>query len=237
MKISAHGLTHIGHVRQRNEDAFLLDLDNNLFAVADGLGGLPDGDDASQIAINVLSQRKPNSPITVISQLEETFIEANRAVYEEGFKRHGANSIGTTLTAAYIQNDRLYVAHVGDSALYLLRDGQLNILTQEHTMAAHYGAGHSNHHIPELPEYFYHTLTQCIGSTPTLEVNTSHRRLLPSDQLLLCTDGLIKVIDIAEIEAILNHQQNPQFTSEALLDLALERGAPDNLAIITIHID
>ncbi len=232
MKISSHGGSHTGCVRENNEDAFLILPSGRLFAVADGLGGLPDGEDASRLALEVLSHEANTSLNGHQPDFGAMFRAVNHAVHKVGTSRYEDTSIGTTLTSACVHRDRLFIGHVGDSAALLWRAGELHVLTEEHTMAALYGGSHGSSGGPSLPEYYFHTLTRCIGASDELETSLSDCALVAGDRLLLCTDGLTKILPKSDLCSTLGAMETPLQAVEVLLELALERGAPDNIAVV-----
>jgi PPM family protein phosphatase len=237
MKITSHGQSHAGCLRDNNEDAFLIDDSGHLLAVADGLGGLPDGEDASQLALETLAGLSAGYTEGSPPDFESLFQKVNTEVHRIGSKRYRDTSIGTTLTSVYLAERRLYVGHVGDSAAFLWRQGELHTLTEEHTMAALYGGSHGNRGEHLLPDYYFHTLTRCIGATATLEPAVGEFELFPGDRLLLCTDGLTKVLSPAQLRATLGEMSTARQTVEILTEMALEQGAPDNLALIVAFVE
>lgn len=237
MRITSHGQSHPGCVRENNEDGFLIGLEGELLAVADGLGGLPDGEEASQVALETLSELAGVTQNGHAPNFEALFGEVNARVHKIGSSRYRDTSIGTTLTSAWIHHDRLYVGHVGDSAALLWRAGELHTLTEEHTMAALYGGSHGNRGGMLLPDYYFHTLTRCIGATDTVETAVYDFELQPGDRILLCTDGLTKVLEPALLDSTLGEVASPRQAVEVLLEMALERGAPDNVALVVAFVE
>lgn len=232
MKISAHGKSHAGCIRENNEDAFLVNPNVPIFAVADGLGGLPDGEDASRIAIETLESLFKQKMNGGAPDFESIFAAVNAEVYRIGSSRYHDTSIGTTLTTAGVHGNRLYIGHVGDSAAFLWRSGEMHPLTEEHTMAALYGGSHGNRTNLMLPEYYFHTLTRCVGASDSLETAVSEFELQGGDRLLMCTDGLTKIIAEPIIRTTLGEIKSPKQAVDVLLELALEQGSPDNVAIV-----
>lgn len=236
LQISCFGQTHPGDDREINEDAYLVDQAQGLFAVADGLGGLPDGDQASRLTIESLTRHALNTEINGPEAFNYLFDRINREIYDEGQRRHKDIGIGTTLTCGCIRDDRFYIGHVGDSIAMVLSGGELEVLTEEHTIAALYGYGHSRRANGNLPEYFYHTLTRCIGANQTLETSSSEYQLKPGDRILLSSDGLTKVISLEEIKVSLKAAPSAEHACHQLIDLALKRKAPDNLAVVVVFV-
>lgn len=236
MRVTSFGITHPGCQREKNEDGLLLLPNNQFYAVADGLGGLPDGDVASKLALDFLAQRLGDQPSSGNPEVRSLFEEANAYVHAEGKERHSTSGIGTTLTAASIHDDRLITGHVGDSSIHLLREGRLHLLTEEHTMAAELGASHANKNNASIPEFYYHTLTRCIGAAAKVEISVEEFQLQDGDRFLLSTDGLIKVVPEEMIKKFMDSAKNAQQLVEILLELALENGCPDNITLIALFV-
>ncbi|HKK17438.1 MAG TPA: protein phosphatase 2C domain-containing protein [Opitutales bacterium] len=238
MQITAHGLTDKGRARSENQDAFLVDVDHGFFAVADGVGGLSGGADASRRIVELLEEN-----IRRISGSGESFdfantiIGINQLVTRELNQAYPEKGSGSTLTLGRIIEKQLVIGHVGDSAAYRLRGGELQKLTIDHTMEQElieqYGEGARRNMPPAYP----HTLTRCIGQEGNLVVDQSRVDLVPGDRILLCTDGLSKVVSESEIIERLASDQSPQEICEALIDRANANSGPDNITAITVLLD
>ncbi len=234
MKAIAQGMTHPGLQRPSNEDAFEHDTQLGFFAVADGMGGMPDGALASRMAIDIVAsafREEPNpKDLKRLSRLVRT---AHAHVHDEGFNRHPDTGMGTTLTLATIDNDSLLISHVGDSAVFFWRKREgIRQLTSEHTLAALY-----RDRLPpgeKLPPYFQHTLTQCIGMSEKLEPEFLAEPLQPGDRILLCTDGVTKVLNERTIESLLTSTKTLAGMLTRLEKAVLEKGAPDNFSAVVI---
>lgn len=237
MRVSFHGSTHSGCLRENNEDAYLIDPSRRLAAVADGLGGLPDGERASKLAIQTLAEEAALAINGEAPDFQRLFGRINAAVFAEGSRAFAETGIGTTLTSACIHQGRLFIGHVGDSGAYLWRQGNLHCLTEEHTMAALYGGSHSNRLESGLPEYYFHTLTRCIGPSAELEAALYDLALEAGDRLLLCTDGLTKVLSHRQLEACIGRVKTARSAVELLLEQTLEGGAPDNVAVVAMFVE
>lgn len=236
MRISHFGMTHAGCLREENEDALLLLPKANFFAVADGLGGLPDGSLASTSALDYIENHYGSYIEGDQLRIKELFEAANTCVHKLGADRHPGVGIGTTLTGLRLSEDGLLAGHVGDSSLYLVRDGKFHIVTEEHTMAAQLGATHDQKNNDAIPEFYYHTLTRCIGAAAEVEISIEKLETQPGDRLLLSTDGLIKVASSTLIAEVMTAAKKPKQLVELLLEYALENDCSDNVTMVAIFI-
>jgi PPM family protein phosphatase len=238
MQITAHGLTDRGKVRHSNEDALLIDDSHQLYAVADGLGGLPGGAEASSRIVELLKHTYTHVDAKEErADLGELIIEINRIVTKEGIEAHPFTGSGSTLTIAQIISDQLLIGHVGDSAAYHLRKDEFQQLTIDHTMAQALidRAGESARKL--MPPEYPHTLTRCIGQNEgELRVDQTRITIAPGDRVLLCTDGLNKVLSVDEIKSILNDEMQPAAICQKLVDAANDNHGPDNITVIVLFI-
>ena len=239
MKLRAYGRTDRGQRREKNEDSMVCALDSGVFAVADGLGGLPRGEVASQLAIDSVSKElqdaKPEEPGR--NSVLQASLVANRAVYHMGTTINQETGIGTTLTLVRIISNRLYAAHVGDTSLYVQRRGQLSKLSKDHTMAQDVRDRLGPDEEAYIPEYFDHTLTRCLGQQPTVEVDLLEYAVIGEDRIFLCSDGVQKVFEDSELSKLIHAAPNPQHLIDQIVEQGNERGAPDNITAITIFVE
>ena len=235
MQITSYGITNLGKVRLTNEDALFIDEAHQVYAVADGLGGLPDGAKASQRIVQLLGQ---TMKLIDSSQervaLTELINGINEIVVKEGLDAHPHSGIGSTLTIGQIVGSQLLIGHIGDSAAYLLRDDDLERLTIDHTLAQELidRQGESAHDV--IPPEYSHTLTRCIGQGENLSVYSKSLTIIPGDRILLCTDGLDKVISSEAIKKGLARKQSPEEACHQLIKIANDNGGPDNITVIVI---
>jgi serine/threonine protein phosphatase PrpC len=215
-----------------------------LFIVADGLGGHTDGERASLVAATSLARHVTNlvylpmlteqelssNQPTIPEVLEEAMQEADRQVKEvvpEG---------GTTLTAAIIYRNLLYIAHVGDSRAYLINDGNMELITRDHSLARR--LQEIGHLTPEEAEAYpqKNVLYRAIGQGDLLEdVDRATRRLLPGSQLLLCSDGLWGVVNDQAILKIIEETTDVQEACDKLIAAANQAGGPDNITAVLVQ--
>lgn len=220
--------THIGLVRSTNQDTLL--IRGNLFGVADGMGGHLGGETASQLCMQVvetmLSNKVP-SELTLRVGVEA----ANRRVFERQKNDFTLRGMGTTLTLIWESERDVYIAHVGDSRAYLLRDKQLRRMTDDHSVVGEMIRNHVLTPMEAKSHPYRSVITRAIGTSPSVEVDLARIEKLPGDIWLLCSDGLFNKIEDAELRKILLRSKQGKAV-EKLLDLALERGAEDNVTIL-----
>jgi protein phosphatase len=171
------------------------------------------------------------------NQLRTAVQEANRAILRYGEDKASARGLGSTVTAALIQNDQAYIANVGDSRTYLLRDNQLTKLTQDHSLVAKLV---ESKQITDEDVYTHpqrNLIYRSLGAGhKNIEVDIFHETLCPGDKLLLCSDGLWEMVHHQDLENLLKEQSNPQVICDKLIALANENGGEDNITAIVVDI-
>ena len=241
------GKTHIGRVRNENEDCYIIHYQGGkgFLAVADGMGGHQAGEVASAMAINslylhlkdVLNASTINRDKDWLSFLREGVEKSNDRIYKAALEVADYSGMGTTLTAALILGNRLYVAHVGDSRLYFYRQRVLQLLTRDHSLIQDLLEEGLVNPKEAWPHPRRHILTQAVGTEKKVEVETRCLELLPGDLCLLCTDGLSNSVTDAEMEEILDKHNSLAGRGQALLDLANGRGGEDNVTIVLAQVE
>jgi protein phosphatase len=231
VKVRAAAATDIGMVRERNEDSYL--VDEPLFAVADGMGGHLGGEVASRLAVETLERLFHRHE----GELPDQIREANRAVFERSVVDRSVAGMGTTLTAIMAEGDRVRLAHVGDSRAYLLRDGALRLLTEDHTLVHRMvQEGEISEQEAEVhPQR--NILTRVIGVDLWVEVDEDEFEVRPGDRILLCTDGLTGMVREDQIREILAAGREPRETAEELVRRANEAGGVDNITVVVLDIE
>ena len=253
-------LNDMGQQRKNNEDSHLiLPLDGSvapqngeenilavsppglLLAVADGMGGHIAGEVASRMCVESLAKEMtahcPMAGATVSDlslALREAAEAAHRGVYTHSQQHAGGSTMGTTLTAVLLNGTRAAVAQVGDSRAYLLRGGSLILLTQDQTIGnlLRSRGEDSDHVSSQIKEM----LTQAVGAQPDIDVVMSTIDLEPGDVLLLCSDGLYKVVSPGEIVDCLEQPASAGEKARNLVKKANENGGPDNITVILADI-
>jgi protein phosphatase len=228
MRVTAAAATDIGLVREGNEDSYL--TEEPLFAVADGMGGHRGGEVASQLAVETLEKRYKQGAGDLPDQVQE----ANRVVFERSVVDEKVAGMGTTLTAALVEGDRVRLAHVGDSRAYLLRDGDLRLLTEDHTLV-HRMVTEGEISKEEAQTHPQRSvLTRALGVDNVVDVDDDTVQVRPGDRLLLCTDGLTSMVSEQAIEEALRGVPDPQEAAQRLVHLANEGGGTDNTTVVVL---
>src|SRR5688572_29688389 len=231
MSIEAVGLTDTGRVRVRNEDSLLIDPVASLYIIADGMGGHAAGDVASQTAVAAFAASFIETRNAILAMTA-----ANRAVLERAMAEPDKTGMGTTMTAFTIYNGNLTGAHVGDSRLYLLRDGALMQLTRDHTVAQEMIDSKALTKREAMQHPMSAMLTRSLGSRLHVDADLLDRKVEPDDILLLCSDGLSSMVADEEIEAILNQDTELGLLAVELVDAANVRGGQDNISVGLIRV-
>ncbi len=224
--------TDIGCLRDHNEDSLV--VTPPLFAVADGMGGHAAGEVASEIAVRVLSELAPEHPD--VEALGRAIEEANRAVIQAAREGRGRQGMGTTMTAAMLEGERLVIAQVGDSRAYLLHQGKLQQLTRDHSlMADMIEAGQLT---PEEARTHPQrsVITRALGSDAHLHPDIYEINVETGDRLLICSDGLSGMIFDDQIENTLRRVQDPQRCASQLVNEAIAAGGHDNVTLIVADV-
>ncbi|RKT83863.1 protein phosphatase [Saccharopolyspora antimicrobica] len=225
----AGAATHQGG-RRNNQDAVV--VGDGLFGLADGVGGLSSGEVASRLALDALNADFATDRSS--AGLLHACQQANRAVLRRADRE--AVTMGTTLVAVAMTTDAgVVAAHVGDSRLYRLRNGNLELLTRDHTVIAELlrAGAVSEDAADEHPHR--NVLTRAIGVGPEVEVDRIELSCLPGDRLLICSDGLFKTLSTEEIEEILGSEPNPQDAAEQLVEAAVEQHSDDNVSAVVVN--
>jgi PPM family protein phosphatase len=231
-KQSWAALSDIGRVRTHNEDSVL--AQPPLFVVADGLGGHEAGEVASSIAIETVRDHAPRRPDA--KSLARAVKAANREVIRSAREGYGKSGMGTTMTAAIVEGTQIAIAHVGDSRAYLLRSGQLEQITDDHSMVADMiRRGQLTD-----AEARYHpnrsVITRALGTDPAMYADTYEFTAGNGDRLLLCSDGLTGMLEDAMIAETLVTYRDPAVAARALVDAANDAGGHDNISVIVVDV-
>ncbi len=229
-------VTSPGLIRANNEDAYFVNEEIGLFAVADGMGGHQAGEVASKLALQVLNRELMNISIHDVSG--ETLVaavqEANKEVFSKSQTKESYSGMGTTLTACLVRGYNLILGHVGDSRLYLMRAGVLSQITEDHS-AVQELLNQGSIKAEEADAHPYRNmLIRALGTEPALNVDLHQYKLLAGDRLLLCTDGLTRLVPEKFIQTIITEDKDPGLKVQDMLKKALQQGGKDNITIILV---
>ncbi|HET7150481.1 MAG TPA: Stp1/IreP family PP2C-type Ser/Thr phosphatase [Candidatus Acidoferrum sp.] len=250
MRIASGGVTDVGRVRTNNEDCFRIITPLNLFVLADGMGGEAHGEIASAMAVETVVKHcldaEANPAAKVMGKVEPNWSAdtkrlstalhlANRNIFKSAEEHPEQHGMGATLTAAWINRAKLSIAHVGDSRAYLLRAGSLLQLTRDHSLVAEQ-VRRGMLTVAEAEESeMQSVLLRALGAQADIEVDAEEHILFPRDVLLLCSDGLTRMVTEPEIAGILQAETDPVRAAEELVALANERGGPDNITVVIVR--
>lgn len=235
LPIAVAGKTDRGRMREHNEDGYLCDDAARLYAVADGLGGLPKGELASSVALQELDRQVRVLPPETKPDWQDLFSRINRIVLEAGRAVASGQGIGTTLTAVRATPGKLHLGHIGDSGLYLISaGGKIEQVTRDQTMAQELLDKHGPAIAESIPEHYHHTLTQCIGQPIDLVVEQAELAVREGLRVLLYTDGVTKTINPGELAQLIAEAPNPRHVVERIVDLGNARGGPDNITAVAL---
>ncbi len=232
--------TSQGRVRTSNEDSSIVNPVIGLFLVADGMGGHAAGEIASQLAatsIDAWVAAHADAGGDAADLLRQAALEANTRVFEAQRENRALSGMGSTLTALLFRGRQYYIAHVGDSRAYRLREGALEQLTRDHSLVWHlYENG-----VLRKAELTSHPqknlITRSVGSHPQVDIDIEQGEGRVGDVFLLCSDGLTDGIPDDGIGAILAApRKNPQEIADHLVEAANQAGGPDNITVVVIRL-
>jgi serine/threonine protein phosphatase PrpC len=234
MKVAVGSCTSPGRVRTTNQDS-LGDFDSpdsgpdkgRLFVLADGMGGEAGGEIASRLAVDVVGKTYFECPSTEpAAALELSVTAANQAIHAQATASAELHRMGTTCTALVLRGSRAWVAHVGDSRAYRIRDGATERLTTDHSMA-------------DRGPAYSHILTRALGVQPEVQVDITlvSAPVRAGDVFLLCSDGLWGQVSDPDVGDIVKSEPDPEVGSRRMVDLANARGGPDNISALLVRVE
>ena len=257
--VRVFGASDVGLVREHNEDNFLMaDLSRgvrllqdpvlqthqigpkgSLFAVCDGMGGAAAGEVASQMAVDIIfdylhSAPPPADRDVFANRLVKAMSRAGQKIYQEANANRHRRGMGTTGTVAGLMDDTLFVAQVGDSRGYVLRNGQLRLVTKDQSLVNQLlEAGQLT---KEEAEAFEHSniILQALGTTEEVQIDLTFLRLRRGDRLLLCSDGLSGLVSDDMMQDVLNTEPDPRIACEKLIRMAHTYGGHDNVTVVAV---
>ncbi|MCK6504406.1 Stp1/IreP family PP2C-type Ser/Thr phosphatase [Myxococcota bacterium] len=252
MRITSCGMTDVGVKRTNNEDNYLINEELNLYVVCDGMGGHVGGEFASAIAVNTVEEvltsmelrpeelgvdKEDDGPVEVTREkLRYAIRLAGKRIFQKAQEEPEYKGMGTTCLALLVDDGNAYVAHVGDSRGYVVREGRIEQLTEDHSLVnQHIKAGLIT---PEQAKThkLKNIITRSLGYMEDVEIDIQVRAVRRGDRFVLCSDGLSNLVEASEIgEAVLDF--GPQEASRRLIESACERGGDDNITVVVARID
>lgn len=239
--MNAYAKTDVGRKRSMNQDYFYCSEDavgsfQNLFIVADGMGGHKAGDHASRLCVEQMvasvTQTRHATPVTIF---EEAVNRANAAIYQESMKHIEFEGMGTTMVACTCQGDMLYVANIGDSRLYLIRD-RIEQITDDHSLVEELV---KNGNLTESEARVHpqkNIITRALGTEDLVSADYFEVPVKKGDLVLLCSDGLSNMLDDDDMEYILKHSDTLEKAGETLISQANQNGGEDNITAVLVKI-
>ena len=243
MKLASAARTDVGMIRSGNEDNFAADTNatRGIFIVADGMGGHAAGEVASEMAVQIVMRETKDlvdlSDGTATKVLGEALKMANRAIHDRTITEVDKQGMGTTASVLLIANSRYLIGQVGDSRVYLLRDGILKQLTKDHSyVQEQVDLGNLT---PEQARYhpYSNVITRCVGASPDVEPDLYSGEARDGDIFLVASDGLTGMVDDRRLSQLLMSRAEPKRKVESLISEANGRGGLDNITAIVVHVE
>jgi PPM family protein phosphatase len=251
MQLKIGSKTDIGRVRKNNEDTCRVLSELQLFIISDGMGGESHGELASAITGDTITAYCSENSEDVSALYSEVLRPdlsertrrlanavrlANRRIYEASLDNPLFRGMGATVVATWLQGDLLSLVHVGDSRVYLLRSGMLTRLTSDHTLVAEQVRRGlikpEESHLSKMQN----VLIRALGVQEQVELDATEHILVSNDLVLLCTDGLTRMVEDSEIARTLLESSDAQTSADRLVQLANEHGGEDNVSVVVVHI-
>ncbi len=245
--VEVAGKTDVGCVRANNEDNFGYDSRYGIFVVCDGMGGQAAGEVASKIAVDVLlryfreksalhGSGGPASAAPTAASLASALQEANRAIFDAAKDQMGRMGMGSTVVAALVHGHALTIGHVGDSRIYLIRQGQIQQLTQDHSLVMEQvRLGYITREQAEQSE-LQNVILRALGTEADVEPDVEDLVALPGDTVLMTSDGLTRHVHDDEILSTITSSASLQQACSALVEAAKQRGGDDNITCLLLRI-
>jgi len=242
MRLRVGARTHVGRVRQLNEDVYLLQAGKGLFVVCDGIGGGPSGELASRMAGDtivarlapanvdvdadaiVTAPKRPDRYLPRTSMLAEAVRCSNQRVYDTARADRRHAGMGSTVVSAWIAKNVASIAHVGDSRAYLWYAGRLVALTCDHSLAS------ANVNDQE------DSLVRALGREPEVDVDLTEVPVRGGDYLVLCSDGLTRMVPEGVMAQVIRELRDPQRICDRLVDIANGNGGVDNITVVVVQV-
>jgi protein phosphatase len=247
--IESAGLTDVGMRRKNNEDSLFLDEKKQFYVVADGMGGHQAGEVASSMVVETLweyiKRFNGNQEVEELEDHDDSLSKeanrllsgiqlANKSVYQASQSNETYRGMGSTVSAVYFTDSTLIAANVGDSPIYLIHDGRIEMLSVMHTVLAEQRAMDPDN-TKQLGNEFKHMLTRAMGVSESVRADISELQCFKGDMLVMGSDGLTEKITKEEIHEIVA-KEKPEKACRTLVDMSNSRGGSDNVTVIVLKI-
>jgi protein phosphatase len=242
VQLSVAAGTDVGRIRAGNEDSLYADADQErgLFIVADGMGGHAAGEVASEMAVQIvareLAEVRDVASAQAMQVMAEALRQANRAIFERTIVEADKQGMGTTASCLLLGQSHWVIGHIGDSRIYLLRNGVFRQVTKDHSyVQEQVDAGFLT---PEQARYhpYSNVITRCVGANAAVEADILHGELLPGDAFLLASDGLTGMVDDPHLHKLMETRGTPGQQIGAMITDANRRGGLDNITAIVVQV-
>lgn len=249
MRVISCGITDVGLKRGHNEDNYLINEELNLYVVADGMGGHAGGEYASAICVNTVEEvvttmelhgdesADADDPVEVARErLSYAIRLAGRRIYEKAREETEFHGMGTTAVVLLVEGGNAYIAHVGDSRLYMMREQHMEQVTEDHSLvneklkAGLITAEEAKNH------RMRNVITRSLGYQEDVEIDLQVRAVRRGDTFVLCTDGMSGYIELAELGQVVGGA-SPQEAARRLVELSCERGGEDNITVVVVRVE
>jgi protein phosphatase len=235
MQIESFGQTHVGKVRQNNEDAFIVSDKLKLYAVADGIGSLSHGELASKLAVNLLKMAAEGiSTIGMPLNFSMILKSLNESIIDAGHVLDPLDGIGTTLTAFQLIENNANFVQTGDSCAFYFLNGEGKKISTDHTVAQYKLSHPEQYTLDSIEEEDNHTLTSCLGVEIMYGPEFYSQHIEPGSTVILCSDGASNLVTVSEMNDIVRIGQSAKYIVEKIISVALSRGANDNVTAVCI---
>ena len=254
MEVKASGISDVGLQREGNEDAFSVQSSLGLYIVADGMGGHLAGEVASRVAVEIITKSfqrwmeadtpedelfgYPDTSLSKVGNYVLSSIRlANRIIYEMATEYEQYSGMGTTIVTLLVKPGLIVAANVGDSRMYMVRDGRIERMSKDHTIVSeHIEMGvMTEEEAARSP--LRHILTKNLGSAEHVDAEVFEIVPSGSDRFILCTDGLTDLANDKEILGVAKEEHDPELLCRNLVELALRRGGHDNTTVVTVFLE
>jgi protein phosphatase len=251
MRLDIGASTDVGLVRETNEDSYRLAPDLNLFVLSDGIGGQAHGEIASELAVDTIiaqyrepcddtsssvAAASPPNLSSTANKLVNAIHAANLAIFRAAASDFFLRGMGATIVAAWIQSSRLTFAHVGDSRIYLLHSGSLERLTRDHSLVAEQVRMGLLTDEEAEGSRLQTVLTRALGVEDTVDIDVAEQCLAAGDTILMCSDGLSRLVSDEKIAQTLQNSPDAQTSADRLVALAKYAGGTDNITVIVLRV-